>query len=169
MPLERPYTSLSEPKVEWEEQISPATLLRKRHIDSNSDNDNEHQPKRTRLTRKTLALFNKMGKNKGGKALASAPLESTSKSSTTRTTSTKMSGFAMQARRNGILGPLHSKPPANLDDIHKRHAQYRGTASPTESMYEDYVKTVGIAPNEATMVFEVGGRLLKKYPNEGYN
>lgn len=36
-------------------------------------------------------------------------------------------------------------------------------------MYKDYVDTVGRAHNEATMVFEVGGQLLKRYPREGYS
>ncbi|KAM5347356.1 hypothetical protein ACJ41O_010361 [Fusarium nematophilum] len=79
-----------------------------------------------------------------------------------------MSGFPMQARRNSIFDPVHSQPPANLDDVRGKYAQSRGTASPTKSVYEDYIKTVWVAPNEATMVFEVGRRLLKDYPNEDY-
>ncbi|KAI8680557.1 hypothetical protein NCS56_00461400 [Fusarium sp. Ph1] len=110
-----------------------------------------------------------MGEEKGENASAPAPLEATVASSTTKTTSTTMSGFVMQARRNGILKPHESKPPVNLGDIRERHTQPRGTASPTESMYEDYIKTVGKNPNKATMVFEVGGQLMKRYPNEDYD
>jgi hypothetical protein len=152
-PPKRPYTSFLEPN--------------ERQIGSDGDND-QHQPKRAQLTRKNLALFNKIAKNKGKKASASAPADSTDESSTTKTTSTTSSGFAIQAYKNGILDPSSSKPPENLEDIRKRVAKSRGTASPTESAYEDYVDRVERASNEATMVFEVGGRLLKEYPRGGY-
>ncbi|KAK0742203.1 hypothetical protein B0T21DRAFT_125650 [Apiosordaria backusii] len=167
-PPKHPYASSLEPKVESPEQVSPPTRLQKRQIGSDGD-DNEHQPKRVQLTRKNLALFNKMAKKKGtNKASASAPPESTAESSTTKTTSTTTSGFAIQAYKNGILNPLSSKPPTNLEDMRKRVAGSRRTASPTESVYEDYVDTVEGAVNEATMVFEVGGKLLKEYPKKGY-
>ncbi|KAI1740627.1 hypothetical protein F4680DRAFT_94078 [Xylaria scruposa] len=157
-------TTLERPELTREqEQVSPTTLLRKRQIDSNGD-DNEHHLKRARLTRKNLAAFDRMAKKKGTtKTSASAPPESAIESSSTTT-----SGFAVQARKNGILNPLSSKAPENLEDIRRRYAQSRETASPTESVYEDYVNTVGGACNEATMVFEVGGQLLKKYSREGY-
>ena len=162
-----PRASSIEPKVEGLQRISPAMRLRKRQIgsDSNSD-DNEHQPKRARLTQKNLALFNKMGRKRGPNgASVFAP---TNESDTAKTTSTTSSGFAIQAYENGILHPFSSKPPENLEDIRKRYAQSRRTASPTESAYKDYVDKVGGASNEATMVFEVGGKLLKEYPMEGY-
>ena len=80
-----------------------------------------------------------------------------------------MPGFALQAYKNGILDPLTSKPPTNLEVIRTRHAQPRRTAPPSESAYEDYAEKVEAAPNEATMVFETGRRLLKEYPpKEGY-
>lgn len=110
-----------------------------------------------------------MGKKKGIHTTSvSVPLESMAESTTTKTTSTTSSGFAIQAYKNGILDPLSSKPPTNLQDIRERYVQPRRTASPTESVYEDYVNTVGSAPNKATMVFEVGGQLLKKYDDKGY-
>jgi hypothetical protein len=140
--------------------------LPKRQIDS--DGDDERQLKRARLTRKNLAVFDKMAKKKGSsKALASTPPESTIESTTTNSTSTTSSGFAIQAYENGILEPRYSKPPTNLKDIREQHVRSRATASPTESVYEDYVDKVGGAVNEATMVFEVGGKLLKEYPR-GY-
>ncbi|KAK0622001.1 hypothetical protein B0T17DRAFT_493439 [Bombardia bombarda] len=157
---EQTAETLQQPRSE---QVSPTTLLRKRQIES----DDKHQPKRVRLTRKNLAVFNKMVK-KGKKTSASAPPDSTVESSTTKTTSTTTSGFAMKADKNGILDPRSSKPPTNLEDIHKRHARSRGTASPTQSEYEDYVNRIDGAPNKATMVFEVGGRLLKKYDDKRY-
>ena len=113
-----------------------------------------------------------MVKKKGAsKAAASADPESTAGSSTkttTKTTSTTTSGFADQAYKNGILDPISSKPPKNLEDIRRRYAQPRRTASPTESAYEDYVYNVGSAVNESTMVVEVSGQLLKKYDGRGY-
>lgn len=154
--------NLQQPRLE---QVSPTTLLRTRQIDD--DNVDRHQWEPARLTRKNLAMFNKMVK-KGGNTSVSASPDSTVKSSTTKTNSTTASGFAIQACKNGMLGPRASEPPTNLEDIRKRLAQSRGTPSPTKSEYEDYVDKVVGAVNEATMVFEVGGKLLKNYPNDAY-
>src|SRR5579862_3691808 len=124
-PPRHPYASSLEPKIERSEQVSPAAQSRKRQIGSDVD-DNELQLKRAWLTRKNLALFNKMAKKKeANKASASAPQESTVEPPITKTTSTMSSGFAIQAYNNGILDPLHSKPPTNLEDIQKRHAKSR--------------------------------------------
>ncbi|KAJ2891395.1 hypothetical protein MKZ38_000509 [Zalerion maritima] len=138
------------------------TPTRKRQIDNS---DVEPQPKRARLTRKkltrkNLAEFNKMGKKKN-----SDPTDD-SRSTKTKTTSTTTSGFAMKAHRNGILEPAYSKPPANLENIRKQHAKSRATASPPESIYNDYIDRVEGAGTEATMVAETS-ELLKKYP-KGY-
>ncbi|KAK0655388.1 hypothetical protein B0T16DRAFT_289635, partial [Cercophora newfieldiana] len=75
-----------------------------------------------RLTQKNLALFDKMAKKKTS--------GTTDGSSTTKTTLTTTSGFAIQAYKNGILEPGYSKPPENLEDIRKRLAKPRATASP---------------------------------------
>ncbi|KAK3935481.1 hypothetical protein QBC46DRAFT_323223 [Diplogelasinospora grovesii] len=152
-------------------RTSPGTRLPKRQIDGDGD-DNERQLKRARLTRKNLARFNEMAKKKGtnkGSASASAPPDSTVDSSATKTTSTTSSGFADKAYKNGILHPRHSKPPTNLDDIRQLHARSRVTASPPESEYKRYVNSVEVAPNEATMVYKVGGKLLKEYDDKGYH
>ncbi|KAI0011689.1 hypothetical protein F4779DRAFT_173757 [Xylariaceae sp. FL0662B] len=164
----RPCSSPLEPKVEGPEQITPATPLRKRRIDSDS-NDEEYQLSRARLTRQNLALFNRMAKNKGEKALMSGPSDSTIESSTTKTTSTTSSGFAIQATKNGILPPAKSKPPENIEDLRERLARSRGTASPSESAYKHYVNKTDHAINEATMVFEVGRKLLKEYRDDDGN
>ncbi|EFY87835.1 hypothetical protein MAC_06083 [Metarhizium acridum CQMa 102] len=168
-PPGRPPTLPLELKVEGQKQHPPATESWKRQVGSDGDGDgDEHQPKRAPLTQKNLARFNKMGRKKGiSKVSAPAPPESTTESTTTKTTSTTSSGFAIQAYKNGILEPRYSQPPTNLKKIQDQHARSRATASPTESVYEDYVDRVGGAVNEATMVFEVGGQLLKKYP-KGY-
>ena len=102
-------------------------------------------------------------------APASALPHSTVPSSTIRTVSTTSSGFADQARKNGILHPLVSHPPKNLEDIRKQHARPRESASPPESAYSGYVRAVNVAPNEATMVINAGGDLLKKYDHVGYH
>jgi hypothetical protein len=157
-----------EVRVEEQQRASPTSLLQKRQI--HSDGDNGHQLKRAPLTHKNLAEFSKMTKkNSEGTASESAPPQSTTKSSSTNTISTTMPGFAIQAYKNGILDPLGSKRPTNFKDIRTRYAQSRGTASPTESIYEDYVDTIGYAPNKATMVVEVDRQLLKSYPREDYN
>ncbi|KAJ2995437.1 hypothetical protein NUW58_g1274 [Xylaria curta] len=153
-PPKRLCASLLEPKVEEPEQVSPATWSRKRQIGCGVDK-NRHQLKRARLTRKNVALFNRMArKNEANKASASASLESAVGLSTTKTTSTTSTGFDVRARKNGMLDPRSSKPPTNLKDLEKRHTQSRGSASPTESAYKGYVDTVERAGNEATMVVE---------------
>lgn len=167
---EHPYVLSLESDVEGPEQVSPATQLRKRQTDSDDDDNTEPELKRARLTRRNLAKFDKMGgkKKATNKASASVPLESTADSSTTKTTSTTSPGFATQARDNGILPADFSRPPTNLEDIRGRYARSRGTASPTESICERYVNRVNNAPNEATMLVEVSGKLLKEYDDKGY-
>ncbi|KAI1144709.1 hypothetical protein F4825DRAFT_458393 [Nemania diffusa] len=163
-PTQSPQSPQSKTVDKRLEQVSTATPTRKRQID---DNEVEPQPKRARwtqkkLTRKNLAEFNKMGKEK-----KASNLTDDSGSTKTKTTSTTSSGFAAKARNNGVLDPLHSKPPTNLDDIRKRHAKSRATASPPESVYEHYAHRVGKAGNEATMVVETS-KLLKEYDDKGY-
>lgn len=144
------------------EQVSIATTTRKRQIDSDSNNE-EPLFRRARLTRKNLATFDKMGKKK-----TSEPTDGSS--TTTKTTSTTTSGFANKARNNGILPPLNSKPPTNLEDIRKLHTRSLATASPPESVYRSYANNVGKAGNEATLVVETSRKLLKEYDNDNsYN
>jgi hypothetical protein len=141
-----------------EEQAPRPTQLRHRQIDS--DGDDRPLEKRTRLTRKNLALFDKMTKKK-------AP-ESTDASTTKKIISTTSSDFAIQAHENGIVRPASSKAPTNLKARQERGAQSRGSVSPTESEHGHYVGMIGNATNEATMVFEVGSVLLKKYNDTSY-
>ncbi|KAK3328152.1 hypothetical protein B0T19DRAFT_442068 [Cercophora scortea] len=166
-----------EPKVEPEtpEQDRP----RKRRDDGDGDGDgdgegngDEHRPGRARLTRENLTLFNKMAKRNNSKASTSvsATPDSTVDSSTTETKSIlpTSSGFADQAYKNGILLPLHSKAPTNLEDIRERLDRPRGTPSPPESAYEDYIYRAEVAPNESTMVGDVL-TLLKPITGRGYH
>ncbi|KAK0749642.1 hypothetical protein B0T18DRAFT_321224, partial [Schizothecium vesticola] len=113
------------------------------------------------LTRQNLALFDKMV---GGET--SNP-SGDSGSKPTKTTSMTTTGFAIRARENGILDPRSSKPPKNLENIHRRIAKRRGTASPSTSVFEDYTYAVERAFNEATMVGKTLP-LLKTYPREPY-
>ncbi|KAL1845110.1 hypothetical protein VTK73DRAFT_1100 [Phialemonium thermophilum] len=173
-----PELSQAEPPPAEEEPVPADPPSRKRQLDGDDDDDDaaaaaaEPQAKRARptaeparLTQKNLALFDEMGGSKK-KSSASSRRDSTDGSSATKTLSTTASGFAVQARENGVLDPLDSQPPENLDDIRRRLAESRATASPTESAYEDYVRAVGEAPNEATVVGEMLP-LLKRYP-KGY-
>ncbi|KAL7917442.1 hypothetical protein ACQKWADRAFT_325725, partial [Trichoderma austrokoningii] len=148
-----------------EEQMPANPPSQKRQIDSDSDIDDKLQLKRARLTRKNLACFNKVGKDKkkGSKKSLFSHHDSTSESHKTKTTSTTSSGFTDQAYKNGILSPLHSKPPMNLEDIQKRHARSRETASPPETKYKQYVNNVGKAGNEATMPDFVEGLEKREY------
>lgn len=118
--------------------------------------------------RDNLARFDKMG-NDGMRFKKSSIYHDSTNDSTTRALSITASGFAVQAMKNGILDPPYSKPPTNLDDIRNRLAKSRGTASPPESVYGDYVHRIGTAPNEGTIVFEMGGEMLKKYENRKYS
>lgn len=120
-----------------------------------------------RLTQNNLALFNKVGRKKGSNK-ASTCNDSAGESTTTKTISTTSSGFDVQAYQNGIIDPVYSKPPTNIKDIEKQHARSRETASPTESEHRCYARTVSKAGNEATMVVEVSGQLLKKYDDDSY-
>lgn len=163
-----PEPSQAELPPAQEEQVPANPPSRKRQLDSDDDAEPRAKRARTtrpasepaRLTRKNLALFNKMGKKK-----SSDPSDD---SGSTKTISTTSTGFAIQARENGMLEPRYSKPPTNLEDIRKRLASSRATASPPESVYVGYVNRVEGADNEATMVFEVGGKLLKEYDDKGY-
>jgi hypothetical protein len=74
-----------------------------------------------RLTRKNLGLFDKMGNTKGSKK-TSTHHDSTTESSSTKSLSTTAPGFAVQARKNGILDPRTSSPPENLEEIRRRFA-----------------------------------------------
>ncbi|EFX03438.1 hypothetical protein CMQ_366 [Grosmannia clavigera kw1407] len=158
-------TQLSRPPAIEEHKLLPPTApSRNPHIGGDGDGD-ERQPIPARLTRKNLALLNRMGKRK--RPTTSGSRETMSTSSSGRSSSSMTSGFALQAYKNGILQPLYSKPPTNLTSIRSRGAASRETPSPTESMYEAFVDSVEGAVNEATMVFEVGGKLLKEHPR-GY-
>ena len=79
-----------------------------------------------------------------------------------------MSGFTIQANKNGIPNPISSKPPINLENICKQVAGSRKTALPPELAYKRYARTVATAPNKAAIVIKVSGRLLKELDNKGY-
>ena len=96
-------------------------------------------------------------------------LDPSDDSGSTKTISTTTSGFADKAYKNGIPEQAYSKLPTNFDDIRKRHAARRATISPPESVYEGYVNRVEGAGNEATVVIETSGKLLKEYDDRGYN
>ncbi|KAK4674680.1 hypothetical protein QC763_0026790 [Podospora pseudopauciseta] len=101
-------------------QTSPKLLQAEFLPAKENNNDAEPQAKQARatrltsepvrLTRKNLALFNKMGKKK-----TSDPSDD---SGSTKTISTTASGFAIQAYKNGVLDPSSSKPPKDLEEIY---------------------------------------------------
>lgn len=106
-----------------------------------------------------FTTYNKIGKKK-----TSDPSDD---SGSTKTILTISTSFTIQARKNGILDPISSRPPKNLEEIRERLAAPRETASPPESVYEDYAYIVEWAINEATMVGDTLP-LLKIYPREPY-
>jgi hypothetical protein len=113
-------------------------------------------------------MFNKMTKNKGRKRVSPSDPLDPDYTQTTPTVSTLSSRFPAKALQNGILGPSLSRPPENLEEIRKQYAHSRGTASPTRSMYSEYVNTVQGDANEATIVTEVSSQLFKKPGIRGY-
>jgi hypothetical protein len=161
----RPELSRAELPPSREEQIAPATTSRKRQLDSNIDD--EPLVTRARLTRKNLAIFDKMAKRKSSDP--TDPTDPTDGSGSTRAISTTSPGFALQAYTNGIRGPTNSKPPTNLEEILERHRQSRASPSPPEPEYKRYVSKVKRAKNEATMVVKTSGHILKEYDDEGYS
>ncbi|CAK7224823.1 hypothetical protein SCUCBS95973_005650 [Sporothrix curviconia] len=134
-----------------EDQVPANSPTRKQQRDSDDD-DAEPQVKRARttnptsepapLTRKNLALFNKMVKKKTADP---------SDDGSTTTLPTTASGFDARALKNGVIAPMDSRPPENLEELRERLAAPRKSASPPVSVYEDYVYAVEGAVNEATM------------------
>lgn len=125
--------------------------------------------KRARLTRENLATFDKMAKKKAGiNVSASLTTDTVAESTSTRTTSTTTSGFAMRAYKNGILNSRSSKPPSNIRVIQENHLRPRHSPSPTESEYNQYVREVEGARNEATLLIRTNGKLLKEYQDEAH-
>lgn len=138
-------------KLQWAPPLQPRRV----------GNGDEGQRKRPQLTKKNLAQLQGVISDK---SLVPSSVQATAESpSKLKTTPTAGSCFATKAYRNGILRPFRSKAPTNLEAICKRHSQSRGTASPTESEFQQYVGKVETAVNESSMVFEVGGKLLKEY------
>jgi hypothetical protein len=156
-----------------EAQVPAHPPSRKRQLDSDDDDDAEPRTKRAlttrptsepaRLTRKNLALFNKMGNSK-----KTSTHRDSDGTNTTKSLSITAPGFNVRAYQNGIFDPRDSKPPKNLKDIRKKLAQRRATASPPESVYKEYVDKIGEAPNEATVVIQSGIKLLKEHPGKSY-
>ncbi|KAK3335509.1 hypothetical protein B0T19DRAFT_406656 [Cercophora scortea] len=158
-----------------EEQVpaNPNPPPRNRQLDSDDDAEPRTKRARTtrptsepaRLTRKNLALFNKMVNPK-----KTSTHRDSDDMPTTKSLSSTSSGFCMRVYENGILNPFNSKPPTNLQEIYTRLARRRATASPPKSDYRSYTNNVGKAGNEATIVVETSEKLLKKYnDDDGYN
>lgn len=83
---------------------------------------------------------------------------------TPRTRSTQAWGqLALKQRKNGILDPRSSKPPANIKILKEWCARSQGSPSPTQSEFQDYEWDVAQAVNESTMQSVLVGQLLKKH------
>jgi hypothetical protein len=122
-----------------------------------------------RLTRKNLALLEKIANESTKKSSVSAPPGSTDESSSAKTLATTTSGFAVQAYSNGILASAHSRSLRNLEGIRKRHTRSCETPSPTQSVYEGDVNNVEKAATESTIAAGMSRHMVKKYGDKGYN
>ncbi|KAK7414494.1 hypothetical protein QQX98_006681 [Neonectria punicea] len=160
--LQLPKPSL-EPEAEPPEQVSPSTQ-KQQIADSGRGGDSEHQLERAQLTQKNLSRLDNMMKKGITEASESDEPDSTPNPPTPKTVSTTMSVFEMCALKNGILDPSVSEPPRNLKQICKRHAQRRASVSYSEPAYKQYLDQALNAPNEDTMIYQVGPKLLKEPP-----
>jgi hypothetical protein len=70
--------------------------------------------------------------------------------------------FPKLAWDNGVLPRSRSRPPANIEELRRMINCSRGTASPPESQYEDFVKRVDDADNEMS-VLQNSTLLFKQY------
>jgi hypothetical protein len=165
-PPDGPYDLIPELKLEKLAQVSPATPSRKRQRGIDNENSGAHL-EQGRLTRKNLALFNKMSRPKK-RSKHDESVTSNNVTESLKSISTTTSGFALKAQKNGILDLSRSKAPKNIQDIRKRIEEPRESPSPTKSEYDDYVDKVGAASNEATMVYTVGTHVIKEYREKGY-
>ncbi|KAH9895520.1 hypothetical protein F4778DRAFT_275761 [Xylariomycetidae sp. FL2044] len=161
-------TTQFEAGLEYMERVSPTPPKRKRRQIDSGDDDSEHRLRRARLTCENLAKFHKMEKEKRN---ASSVLSSrlTENWSVQKFTSATTSDLTTQANKNVIIPSYNSQPPANLTKIRERYDRSRGTPPPTESEFERYAKKVEGACNEATLVAETSGKLLKDYDDDGYS
>lgn len=108
-------------------------------------NINKIQQDEAQLTRRNLALFNKMttGEVPGDESESTLP-EFTTQTTTikSKSASATMSSFANKGYKNGILPPYNSKPPTNLDERYEQAVKSRETASPTVAEYGSYLRTL---------------------------
>ncbi|KAI0117887.1 hypothetical protein GGR51DRAFT_555170 [Nemania sp. FL0031] len=128
----------------------------------------EPRLKRAQLTRQNLAQFNNnMAGVAGSKEPGTPSLSTETKTSLTKT-STSWPAFARMSRTNGILPPVESEPPANLEKLRERCVQSRRSPSPTRSEFESYQDAVSMATNEHTLLLELSSELLKKHRTRGF-
>lgn len=170
----------SEPKRRYRDSYSPpGKELDHEYLraDRASGCDGESPLRPASLTRNNLALFDNLAKKGTTSHAARSTFPEFSRPespqswapSSAKSFSSTSSTFADQVYKNGILHPCHSKPPSNLQFIRERLNIPRVTASPSGSVYERYVNDVEVAPNEATMAFKVGGKLLKEPHDSSYH
>jgi hypothetical protein len=100
----------------------------------------------------------------------SFPSDESKSTRSKQTTSTTDSGFQDIAFDNGILNPVNSKPPPDLDQLEERADRARDTASPTESEYQKFAYKIQTARNEQTVLLQTS-QLLKEYEtiDSGYS
>ncbi|KAK8075999.1 hypothetical protein PG994_003271 [Apiospora phragmitis] len=73
--------------------------------------------------------------------------------------------FPIDCQKNGILDPLGSQPPTNLDHLCEQLSRQLSTSPiPTEAEYRDFKSRIQRDPNEATVMLEMMP-LFKTYPN----
>lgn len=126
------------------------------------------------LTKRNLKAFTKlhnMGQQKKVKiSNESNPksLQSSDSKTSSKTNSTTDSNFSLLAYANGILNPVHSKPPGNLRELKERLDKSRDSHAPSKSRFRTFARKVREAPNEAT-IFGHTFTLLKNDDIDGYD
>ncbi|KAK3352473.1 hypothetical protein B0T25DRAFT_606326 [Lasiosphaeria hispida] len=118
------------------------------------------------LTRQNLELLNSLN----GDTMRSDDPSLIGPSDSNLGISTTSSGFAVQARENGILYEDESGPPYDVDTIHYHLEQHRTSTQPSEHTHQRYCQAISRSHNEAAVATKMDQMgILKVYDNDHYD
>lgn len=138
------------------EVLTPAPLT-ERNLEAFTRLRNMGRPKKVKTSNEPKAT--------GSDSKSLQPSDSKTSSNTKAATDPN---FPRLAYANGILNPVHSKPPGNLHDLQDQLDKSRDSQSPSESQFRTFARKVKKAPNEAS-IFPSIFTLLKDDDNDGYD
>ncbi|KAK0719426.1 hypothetical protein B0H67DRAFT_608332, partial [Lasiosphaeris hirsuta] len=121
------------------------------------------------LTRKNVALFNTLNGDAEDSNYDSAYLfEEDDDGDTMKKISTTNSSFEQRAYENGILDPVASHPPQDLDNIQYCLTQRRTSTQPSEGAHQRYCNKVFKSDNEAEVSSLIQSKIIKEYNDMQY-